>query len=171
MLGGDRETKDMDGKNADFQIGWKQKNKKIIDLLLGFGMGSRSQSITLGAAGSVLTSERLGLYVGTALSTFLSEYGVVGVTLLGIFLIWLFGKLLKRKGLTDEQHSFAVGLAIFTSCLPILLFYQTYSVQILSNLLYWIGVGYIFKIKGHQTRGKIFQTERVRRNVFERFSV
>ena len=156
---------------ADLRIAWKQMSKSNFDLLLGFGMGSRSQSITLGAAGSVLTSERLGLYVGTALATFLGEYGVVGVTLLGIFLIWLFGKLLKVRGLTNEQQSFALGLAIFTSSLPICLFYQTYSVQLLSNFLYWIGVGYILRMKNDQTRSSTFQTERVCRNVSERDSV
>jgi hypothetical protein len=135
------------GRLADLQIAWKQVSKGVFDLLLGFGMGSRSQSMALGSSGSLLTSLSLGLYVGTSLATFLVEYGVVGITLLSVFLIWLFSKLLRVKELTKEQQSLGIGLAIFTSCLPFWFFYHNYSYQFLSNLLYWIGVGYLLKKK------------------------
>jgi hypothetical protein len=144
------------GRMTDLVAAWEQIHGNPFNVFFGFGMGSRSASITLGATGAAFSLTDLGVYVGTALATFLGEYGLMGIGLLTILLAWLFSSLNRTESLSSSQQALAVGLAIFTSTLPFWFFYQSYSNLVLSNLLYWVGLGYILKAKSDVRRSHTY---------------
>jgi hypothetical protein len=135
------------GRITDLTIAWEQINKTTFNLFLGYGMGSHSVGTTLGVAGNAFGLSDLGVYTGTSLATYLGEYGLVGIMLLAVFLIWLFVKFFYTNDFSISDRSLAVGLAIYTSSLPIWLFYHNVWSMPVTNIFYWLGVGYILKMK------------------------
>lgn len=145
------------GRNRWVEYAWQSINGDITTLLFGFGLGSRSESQALGLAGSSLITGGLGLNTGTTLVVLLQEIGLVGMTLLGLFFLWVVGSLLisikrhPRSNLTEIR----LGLILFTLFFPLWLWYNTVWILRVPMLLYWALLGYVMNPNVREMAGEI----------------
>ena len=134
------------GRLDAVKIGWNSITKDPVTFLFGYGLGTRSESQSLGTAGVALVSGGMGLSVGTSLLVMMQEMGSIGLTLLVIFWLWLLLALWRDiQRYSDLQATgLRYGLLLFSLCWPIWLWYATSWTSRVPMLLYWISLGYVF---------------------------
>lgn len=147
------------GRGYAVQIGWRSIQKDPITFLFGYGIGTRSESQALGTAGLALTTDYLGMSVGTSLLVIMQEMGVVGLALLAGFILWTVFAL--ANDIRSDPGSPALGLRyalIFFSILwPLWLWYAVSWTMRVPMLLYWFSLGYVFA-EARMLRRKIVRT-------------
>ena len=134
------------GRLDAVKIGWNSIAKDPVTFLFGYGLGTRSESQSLGTAGVALISGGMGLSVGTSLLVMMQEMGSIGLTLLVIFWLWLLLALWRDiQRYSDLQATgLRYGLLLFSLCWPIWLWYATSWTSRVPMLMYWISLGYVF---------------------------
>ncbi|HNB35020.1 MAG TPA: hypothetical protein PK414_02300 [Anaerolineales bacterium] len=144
------------GRGFAVQLGWKSIQKDALTFLFGYGVGTRSESQALGTAGLALTTDYLGMSVGTSLLVIMQEMGVVGLALLAGFILWTIFAL--ARDIRSDPGSSALGLRyalIFFSILwPLWLWYAVTWTMRVPMLLYWFSLGYVFA-ESRLTRKKL----------------
>jgi len=134
------------GRGYAVQLGWESLLKNPpLSLLFGYGLGTRSESQTLGTAGVALTTGDLGLSVGTSLLVMMQEMGVIGImALCGLFL-WIILTLALhiRKNQQSSANELRYALVLFSLLWPVWLFYATSWTMRVPMILYWLSVGYV----------------------------
>jgi hypothetical protein len=131
------------GRNDGIIYGWNEISQQPETLLFGFGLGARGESRTLGTAGSTLNEGRFS-NTGTSLLVMLQEMGVVGLTLIAGFIVWLVVRLWRdiKRNPDSGANGLRFALILFTLLWPVWLWYSTVWVFRFPMLLYWIAVGY-----------------------------
>jgi O-antigen ligase len=134
------------GRVAAVQLGWSSLQKDLYTFIFGYGIGSRSESKTLGAAGVALTGGYLGWSVGTSLLVFMQEMGVLGLTSFFAFILWINVSMVRemRKNPFSTAFGIRVAVLMFSSLWPIWLFYAVTWTMRVPMLLYWFILGYVF---------------------------
>ena len=134
------------GRMTAVQIGWNSILQDPVTFLFGFGIGSRSESSSLGTAGVALTTGSQGLSVGTSLLVMMQEMGIVGLAVLAGFIVWIL--LALAHDIRANPESSAVGLRyaliLFSILWPVWLFYAVTWTMRVPMLLYWFSLGYVF---------------------------
>ncbi len=133
------------GRNFALRYGWQQINENAHTLLFGFGLGSRSESYTLGIAGQGLLQGNLGFSTGTSLLVFMQEIGVVGLACLVGFILAVILYLIRhlRQEPGSKLNGIRYGLILFTFLWPLWLWYNTAWILRVPMFLYWLTLGYV----------------------------
>ncbi len=133
------------GRNFALEYGWKTIRSDPTAFLFGFGLGARSESRTLGTAGVALKRGNLGVTRGTSLLVMMQEMGLLGMVVMGGFILWVMGALLGD--IRRYPQSDAVGLRyavlLFTLLWPLWLWYKLIWDFRVPMLLYWGTLGYV----------------------------
>ncbi len=140
------------GRNFALEYGWDQIKQDPITLLFGFGLGAGSESKSLGTVGIAIERGLLGMTLSTNLLVFMQEFGVFGLILLACFIMWLVVRLTKiiHEQANPDIIGFAYGLILFTMLWPLWLWYNMAWTFRVPMLLYWISIGYLFKVTREQ---------------------
>ena len=112
-------------------------------LVMELEHGVRSQA--LGTAGVALTTGELGLSVGTSLLVMMQEMGLIGLVVLGGFIIWIILYLVLdiRKNQCSPAIELRYALLLFSLLWPVWLWYAVTWTMRVPMLLYWILLGYV----------------------------
>ena len=134
------------GRAAAVEIGWNSLQKDPVTFLFGYGIGSRSESRTLGTAGVALTTGGLGVSVGTSLLVVMQEMGLIGLVVLGGIYIGIILSLVRdiRKNPSSRAVELRYALLFFSCLWPVYLFYASVLLMRVPMLLYWALLGYVF---------------------------
>lgn len=135
------------GRGLAIKHAWSQVQRDWTTTLFGYGMGTRSQSVVLGVRGNALQEDVYG--VGTySLSTWLQEYGLVGLGVFIAFNLWVMIRLFRFARGAEEpyQAALAYGLFLFTMFWPVWLWYQKAWLAGAMMTLYWLSLGYTFNL-------------------------
>ena len=134
------------GRGYAVQLGWDSIQKDPLTFLFGYGIGSRSESLSFGTVGVALTSGNLGPSVGTSLLVMIQEMGLIGLLSIGGLFLWIVTALIRD--IMKKPDSLAVelrfALLLFSLLWPLWLWYATVWVMRVPMLLYWLGLGYVF---------------------------
>jgi hypothetical protein len=135
------------GRGQSMAYAWQQIQRDVTTTLFGFGLGSRSSSNVLGVSGASLQNDLYGGVSTTSLSTWMQEYGLVGVTLFLTITLWINIQLFRfvRRSPDPYQAALAYGLIIFTLFWPLWLWYHKAWFAGVMLTLYWVALGYIFR--------------------------
>jgi hypothetical protein len=133
------------GRGYAVQLGWNSLQKDPVTLLFGYGIGTRSESQTLGTAGVVLTTGDLGLSIGTSMLVMMQEMGLLGLAVLGALILWIVASLVHD--IREKPNSLALelryALLLFSVLWPVWLLYATCWTMRVPMLLYWLSLGYV----------------------------
>lgn len=142
------------GRGQSAIYGWQQIQRDEITTLFGFGLGTRSSSALLGIGGASFQNDLYGGAPSTSLSAWLQEYGLVGLVVFLIIIVWINMQLFRfaRRFTDPYQLSLVYGLIIFTSCWPVWLFYIDVTAAGVLLILYCVSLGYIFRQAHDQPR-------------------
>jgi hypothetical protein len=128
------------------QLGWDSLQRDPVTFLFGYGIGTRSESQSLGTAGVALTQGYLGLSVGTSLLVMMQEMGVIGIIVMSGFILWL--SLALARDIHRFPYSSALrlryALLMFSFLWPLWLWYAVTWTMRVPMLLYWLSLGYVF---------------------------
>jgi hypothetical protein len=132
------------GRNAALMVGWESIQSDPVTFLFGWGIGSRSESNTLGTAGLGIEQGDLGLTSGTGLLVKMQETGVIGLAFLGCFFLWVIVRMFKglARRPDSEASEIRYALILFTILFPILLWYNNAWILRVPMLLYWTMLAY-----------------------------
>jgi hypothetical protein len=133
------------GRNYALTYGWKTIRRDTTTFLFGLGLGARGESRTLGTAGVGLLRGHLGLTTGTSLLVMLQELGLVGMVVLGGFILWIAMVLLKgiKRYPQSDATELRYALLLFSLLWPLYLWYSTAWIMRVPMLLYWAALGYV----------------------------
>jgi hypothetical protein len=141
------------GRNYALQYGWQTLSEDPLTLLFGYGLGARGESSALGTAGTALQQGGLGLSAGTSLLVLMQELGLVGLTILGGFMLWVVLSLMHDiKDFPEaDGKELRYGLLLFTLLWIMWLWYNKAWTLRVPMLFYWIALGYVFN-ESHRLR-------------------
>ncbi len=135
------------GRNAALGYGMEAIQKDTPTFLFGYGLGARGESRSLGTAGQRLQDGELGHTTGTTLLVFMQELGVVGLSVVGGFFLWVIFALggdIRRYPHSDAR-SLRYALILFTLLWPVWLWFNNiWLISRVAMLLYWLMLGYVF---------------------------
>jgi hypothetical protein len=133
------------GRGFAMTYAWKQISGDPAAALFGQGIGSQSESASLGIIGKGLQESLYGLTVGTSLSTLLQEVGIVGLTLIMLFLGWAVITLYRLADRTTDHYLAAscYALMLFSCGWPLWLWYGNIYEATVPMVLYWGTLGYV----------------------------
>ena len=133
------------GRDFAVQLGWDTIQTDPITFFFGYGIGSRSESKSLGSAGVAITSGDLGWSVGTSLLVFMQEMGLLGLTLLAAFIVWIVVSMFRDIGKYPLSPALGTRYAVlfFSALWPVWLYYAVSWTMRVPMLLYWLCVGYV----------------------------
>lgn len=133
------------GRNFAVVYGWNKINDNSQDLILGYGIGARTESKTLGIMGRGLEEGDLGVTSGTSILVFIQETGLLGILTLGfIFLVIIF-RLFTQIHLNPKSDSnyLRIGLIFYSILWPVWLWYNAAWTLRIPMLIYWSLLGYV----------------------------
>jgi hypothetical protein len=126
---------------------WQQITRDATSTLFGYGLGARSGSAKLGISGRGLEEDVYGGVGTTTLSTWMFEYGLVGLAVFLCFSLWISVKLFRFARVTDDpyQAALAYGLILFTLFWPVWLWYHKAWTGSVMMILYWVSLAFTFR--------------------------
>lgn len=134
------------GRGYAVKFGWDSLQHDALTLLFGYGLGTRSESQSLGMAGVALKNSSLGLSVGTSLLVMMQEMGVIGLAALAGLILWIISSL--RRDIRNDPDSPVLGMRyailLFSALWPLWLWYAVTWTMRVPMLLYWFFLGYVF---------------------------
>ena len=147
------------GRSYAVQYGWEQLQRDDITLVFGYGLGSRSNSRSLGIVGAAMAESDYGVTQGTDALTFMQEWGIGGLLILAGVFAWLVGAYARavRRSRFLWERTAAAGLIVFTMGWPFWMWYQSPWAYTFSMLLYWGMTGFVLQ-RPDLTRGEAFRT-------------
>jgi putative peptidoglycan lipid II flippase len=133
------------GRNYAIQYGWEKISSDPLYLLLGYGLGARSESVSLGIAGRALLEGELGFSSGTSLLVMMQEMGLAGMIILVIFILMVVTILLHqvRQNPSSSANALRYGLVFFTLLFPLWLWYNMAWTLRVPMLIYWSTLAYV----------------------------
>lgn len=133
------------GRTRALKYGWSTINRDPITLLIGFGLGARSESVALGSEGIAFQLALRRYTTRSSLLVFMQELGVLGLLAIATVILWIAIRLFR-----DIKHDpgspiteLRYALLLFTLFLPIWLWYSTTNMYAVTMLLYWGSLGYV----------------------------
>jgi hypothetical protein len=155
------------GRGYAVQLGWNSLQKDPVTLLFGYGIGTRSESQTLGTAGVILTTGDMGLSVGTSMLVMMQEIGLIGLLSLSVLILWIISTLVHdiRKNQNSPAIELRYAMLLFSLLWPVWLLYATSWTMRVPMLLYWLSLGYVLaesRIPLSRTKNKNQQDRRVK---------
>lgn len=133
------------GRNYALVYGWNKINKNFEDLSLGYGIGARTESKSLGIVGRGLETGELGITSGTSILVFIQELGLFGIITFCCFIlvtiIILFIQIRKKPILVSNY--LRIGMILFTFLWPVWLWYNAAWTLRLPMLVYWSLLGFV----------------------------
>lgn len=135
------------GRGLAITYAWEQISGDPVTMLFGFGLGSRTSSMALNVSGHLLGDDLYGGVNAATLGTWIQEFGAVG---LGLFLclnIWMAWKMIRHARYAGDPYlaTLEYGLSLFTLMWLMWLWYQKPWVSGVMMVLYWVGIGYVFR--------------------------
>lgn len=142
------------GRNFSAIYGWQSIQRDPITLLFGYGVGSRSNSSSLGIVGAALAESDYGVVSGTSLLVLIQELGVGGLALFCLVWVWILAILWRCTQMVSAPYLqiVAYGLILYTCGWPIWLWHSGAWRFPVSMLLYWGLVGYVIQIYYHHRK-------------------
>jgi hypothetical protein len=139
------------GRNYAVTYGWNKINKNTQDLLLGYGIGARSESKTLGIMGRGLAEGDLGVTSGTSILVFIQESGIFGILALSCLFLVIIFRLLTQIHQNPGSHAnyLRVGIIFFTILWPVWLWYNAAWTLRIPMLIYWSILGFVMSEYDH----------------------
>ncbi len=133
------------GRGFAASLGWRNIQKDTPTFLFGMGLGARGESVALGIAGQGLRQGYYGLTSGTSLLVLMQELGVIGLAVLGGFILWIIFNLARdiRIDPGSEVTVLRYTLILFSIGWPLWLWYTTVWNMGVTMLLYWVTLGYV----------------------------
>lgn len=134
------------GRNFALVYGWNTIKHDPVTMLFGLGMGSRSESSSLGVVGQGLSDSYYGVSTGSSLTVMLQEYGILGLGLGFIIVLWLVFRLYRDAARYpySELNALRYGLLLFSLFWPLWLWYSKVWMMRAPMLMFWMTLGYIF---------------------------
>ena len=141
------------GRGYSVLCAWQQIQRDYTTFLFGYGIGGRTSSAALGIEGAGLEESLYGS-VGSGLSSWILEYGLLGSLLFLGFNFWIMAKMWRHARRTDDrfQATLAYGLILFTLLWPMWLWYKKPWISGGMMMLYWLSLGYLFQQIYHARR-------------------
>lgn len=139
-------------------LAWQQLQRDVTTTLFGFGLGSRSTSSQLGLAGAAFQDDPYGMVNGSTLAQLMLEFGVIGMMVFLLIIIWINMYLFRylRKRPEPYKASMTYGLILFTSFWPVWIWYHNVAAAAATLTLYWVTLGYIlYQLMGRSRRSKL----------------
>lgn len=135
------------GRNFAVRYAWSSIQQDTTTLLFGFGLGARANSGSLGIIGQRHRTNYFGIVTSQMSLIFIEELGVVGMSLLLIFLAWIAFFLWRcaRSDCDPDVRVLAYGLLLFSILWPLQFWYNSAWNYAFTMLLYWGGIGYVFR--------------------------
>ncbi len=147
------------GRNYALRLGWESIRKDPLIFLFGFGIGSRSESRSLGVEGIGIeeSGSTPGLVVGTSLLVMIHELGMVGMVLLSVFYIWVIYHQMRDIRLYPESPAVETryALILFTTLFPLWLWYNMAWTLRVPMLVYWVALGYVLRESRHSVQSEV----------------
>ncbi len=145
------------GRNFAIRYAWESLQDDATVFLFGYGTGARAFSDSFGIIGVRNQYDTLGTMAGTTALILIEELGVLGLSILFLFLFWLAVSLWRcaRSDCPEDVRVLAFGLLLFTLFWPIHFWYNRAWTYATPMLLYWGGIGYVFGVfnsRHHQTK-------------------
>jgi hypothetical protein len=133
------------GRGYAVQLGWQSLQKSPLTLLFGHGLGTRSESQSLGTAGVALTTGDLGLSVGTSILVMMQEMGLLGMFALAGLILWIVITLAFdiRKHQESSANGLRYALLFFSLMWVVWLLYAVSWTMRVPMFLYWLSLGYV----------------------------
>jgi hypothetical protein len=133
------------GRNYAVVYGWNKINDNPQDLLLGYGIGARTESKTLGIIGRGLAEGDLGVTSGTSILVFIQETGIFGIlTLSCLFLIIIIRLIMQiHQNPGWDSNYLRVGLILYSILWPVWLWYNAAWTLRVPMLIYWTLLGFV----------------------------
>jgi O-antigen ligase len=130
------------GRGAALSAGWDALQSDPVTLLFGMGLGSRSESRTLGAVG--IGQQGREITSNTGLLIMMQEMGIIGLLTFAGFCSWVILRMIKdiRRNPDSEATPMRYALVLFTIFWPLWLWYNTAWTIRLPMLFYWSMVAY-----------------------------
>jgi hypothetical protein len=134
------------GRNYAVVYGWDKISQSPQYLYLGYGLGARSESKSLGIIGRALEEGDLGVTSGTSLLVILQETGIIGIVVMSAFFLFVVAQLIIqiRKHPNAQSNALRYGLVFFTILWPLWLWYNAAWTLRVPMLIYWSVLGYVF---------------------------
>ena len=133
------------GRNYALVYGWNKINKNFEDLSLGYGIGARTESKSLGIVGRGLETGELGITSGTSILVLIQELGLFGIIAFSCFMlvtiIMLFSQIRQNPILATNY--LRIGMILFTFLWPVWLWYNAAWTLRLPMLVYWSLLGFV----------------------------
>lgn len=134
------------GRNYAASYAWDQISTDPQTMILGYGLGARSESKTLGILGRALIEGNLGATSGTSLLVLLQETGLSGMFVFAIFILIVIVKLFLdiRSYPGSDINGLRYGLILFTIFWPVWIWYNAAWSLRVPMLIYWAILGFVF---------------------------
>lgn len=132
------------GRNVALRYGWEVIQSDPVTFLLGYGLGARGESSSLGIVGIGLKQGTWGNESGTSILVIMQETGILGLLTLFGFLACICVMLIKaiRNSPHSEAQELRYALLMFTIFWPLWLWYSASWTLRVPMLLYWTAVGF-----------------------------
>lgn len=133
------------GRGFAVTYAWQQVAGDLASLLFGRGIGSQNESTSLGIVGIGLQKSLYGITVGSTLPTLLQEIGVIGLSLIGFFFLWVVFSLYRLVNQTSDASlkTLCYALLLFTLGWPLWFWYGDLSKATMPMILFWGSLGYV----------------------------
>ncbi len=146
------------GRNAALVVGWNSIKTDTMTFFFGWGIGTRSESLSLGTTGIALQQGELGLTPGTGLLIKMQEMGVAGLATLAAFFLWVILRLFSdiRRNPSSDANGLRYAIVLFTCFWPLWLWYNNAWAARAPMLFYWMTLSYtLSEANGFPLRSKI----------------
>jgi hypothetical protein len=133
------------GRGFALSLGWQIIQRDTTTFLFGYGLGARGESVSLGIVGQGLATGDYGLTTGSSLLVMMQEFGVVGLGVLAVIMIWLVLTLFQQVRLSPKGDDAVLRYAIilFSIMWPFWLYYHKVWDFAVVMLIYWSVIGYL----------------------------
>lgn len=134
------------GRGFAMEYAWNAIQRDRTTLAFGYGIGARADSKALGILGQALVQSDYGRTTpGTSMLILLQEIGVVGLAILGVFVLYFSYSMYLDVGRNPDTYlsSIRYGFLLFSALWPLWLWYTSSWHSAVTMILYWAGVGYL----------------------------
>jgi hypothetical protein len=141
------------GRNLAVVYGWDKINANPLYLTLGYGLGARGESTSLGIVGIGLQEGDLGITSGTSALVIIQETGLMGIVILSGFILAVVIGMFRqiKQNPSSEANGLRYGLILFTILFPLWLWYDAAWSSRVAMLLYWSVLGYVASERSRNT--------------------
>lgn len=136
------------GRNFALTFAWDFISNHVDPSVFAFGLGigARTESSALGLVGLAFEQDGLGLTLGTGIMVLLQEMGIMGLVVLGSFIVVVAYHLLKAMWVDPAAPAteLRAALLLFTLLWPLWLWYKPVFEHRATMTLYWVALGYVY---------------------------